>query len=114
MSATLTDADFDALARTVLSSIEAHVDRWLQDDQIDIDARRTGGMLELLFPDRSQIVVNTQPPLRELWIAAKSGGRHFHHRAGRWLDTRDGTEFFTALSTHASEQAGQTLVFSPP
>ena len=72
---------------------------------VDIDAHRTGGMLELVFPNRSVIVVNTQPPLHELWLAARSGGHHYKHVAGRWLDTRDGRDFFEALSAAASEQA---------
>jgi CyaY protein len=78
---------------------------------VDIDSQRTGGLLELSFPDGSKIVVNTQPPLHELWLAARSAGRHFRHEAGRWVDTRDGTEFLAALSQHASEQAGRALRF---
>jgi CyaY protein len=68
-------------------------------------------LLELSFPDGSKIVVNTQPPLHELWLAARSAGRHFKHDGGRWVDTRDGTEFLAALSHHASEQARCTLAF---
>jgi CyaY protein len=33
----LSDADYQRLSHAVLSSIEATVDRWLQDDVIDID-----------------------------------------------------------------------------
>ena len=91
----------------MLAAIEATVDRWLQDDVVDIDAQRTGGLLELSFPDGSKIVVNTQPPLHELWLAARVGGFHYRCVDGRWLDTRDGSEFFAALSRCASEQAGQ-------
>ena len=40
--------------RAVLARIEATVDRWLQDDVIDIDTQRTGGLLELGFPGRQQ------------------------------------------------------------
>lgn len=58
----LTDAEFRAQAGAVLSGIEATVDRWLQQDLIDIDASRTGGLLELSFPNGSKIVINTQPP----------------------------------------------------
>ena len=80
---------------------------------IDIDSQRTGGLLELAFPDGSKIVVNTQPPLQELWLAARSGGYHFKHVDGRWLDTRDGSEFFAALSRRASEQAGRRAALEP-
>lgn len=111
---TLTDSAYHALAGAVLSGIEATVDRWLQEDVIDIDTQRTGGLLELSFPDGSKIVVNTQPPLHEIWLAARSGGHHFRHADGRWLDTRDGTDFFDALSRCASAQAGRALRFAAP
>jgi CyaY protein len=109
----LTDSEFHRLTDRILAGIEATTDAWLQDDVIDIDVHRTGGLLELSLPGGSKIVINTQPPLHELWLAARSGGHHYHHDGGRWLDTRDGTEFFAALSRFASEQAGQALVFSP-
>ena len=109
----LSDAEYDRRARAVLASVEATVDRLLQDDVIDIDASRTGGLLELRFPDGSTIVVNTQPPLHELWLAAPTGGFHFKASAGRWIDGRDGGEFFAVLSACASEQGGKALRFAP-
>lgn len=110
----LTDAQFHTLAGAVLSAVETTVDTWLQDDVIDIDSHRTGGLLELSFPNGSKLVLNTQPPLHELWLAARSGGFHYKHVNGLWLDTREGREFFGALSACASEQAGQALRFTAP
>src|SRR5687767_2667782 len=75
----LTDAEYHAKTAAVLASVEATIDRWLQDDVIDIDTHRTGGLLELAFPDGSKIVLNTQPPLHELWMAARAGGYHYKH-----------------------------------
>jgi CyaY protein len=109
----LTDSQYRDLTDAVLASIEATVDRWLQEDRVDIDSQRTGGLLELSFPGDSKIILNTQPPLHELWMAARSGGYHYKHFDGRWLDTRDGRELFEALSACASEQAGQALRFVP-
>ncbi len=111
-STPLTDTEYLALTRRLLDAIEAQTDSWLQADVIDIDAQRTGGLLELSFPNGSKIVVNTQPPLQEVWLAARSGGFHYRHVAGKWADTKDGTEFLAALSACASQQAGQALVFS--
>ena len=108
----LSDAEYHRLSQAVLASIEAATDRWLQDDVVDIDTHRTGGLLELVFPQGSKIIINTQPPLHELWVAAKAGGHHYRHEAGRWLDTRDGSEFFSALSTFATQQGGVGLQFS--
>lgn len=111
-STPLTDADYHRLTAGVLARIEAMLDRWLQDDVIDIDAQRTGGLLELSFPSGSKIVINTQPPLQELWLASRAGGYHFKHVDGAWRDTRDGAEFFTRLSQEASAQGGKALEFS--
>ena len=107
----LTDAEYHQLTAAVLAHIEATIDRWLQDDVIDIDGQRTGGLLELALPDGSRIVVNTQPPLHELWLAARGGGHHFRYVEGQWRDTRDGAEFFARLSEAASAQAGRPLLF---
>jgi CyaY protein len=107
----LTDQEYRALSSAVLAGIEATVDRLLEDDTIDIDAHRTGGLLELAFPAGSKIVVNTQPPLHELWLAARAGGYHFRYVDGAWRE-RQGREFFELLSQLASEQAGKVLRFS--
>jgi CyaY protein len=109
----LSDAEFHAKAADVLARVEALTDALLEADVIDIDARRTGGMLELSLPNGSKLVLNTQPPLHEIWLAARAGGYHFKWADdGCWRDTRSSTEFFALLSERASEQAGQALVFS--
>jgi CyaY protein len=108
----LSDAEYDERARAAMAAVEATVDRLLQSDDIDIDATRTGGLLELAFPDGAGvIVINTQPPLHELWLAAPSGGFHFKPAGGRWVDSRDGRDFFAVLSVCASELAGVPLRF---
>lgn len=108
------DGEYHQRASAVLSSIEQQLDRWLDDDVVDIDAHRTGGLLELSLPNGTKLIINTQPPLHEIWLAAKSGGYHFRlHEGGRFLDTRDGVDFFQRLSEQASAQSGQSLVFKP-
>lgn len=107
----LSDADYQRITRDLLAAIEATTDRWLQQDLIDIDSQRTGGLLELSFPDGSKIILNTQPPLHEVWMAARGGGFHFRWVDGQWRDTRDGSELLASLSEHASRQAGRPLKF---
>jgi len=107
----LGELDYRAKTEAVFASIEASIDRWLQEDVVDIDVQRSGGLLEMSFGDGSKMVVNTQPPLQEIWLAARAGGYHFRYVDGRWIDTRSGDDFFTALSARASEQAGMPLTF---
>jgi len=113
-ASTLTPTEYDALTRAVLAAIEGALDRWLQDDVIDIDSQRSGGMLELTLPGGSKIIVNTQAPLQELWLAAKAGGRHFRYVRPNWLDTRDASEFFDVLSCELSAQGGVALRLTSP
>jgi len=110
----LPERDYHAAADRVIAAIESQADLWLQQGVIDIDTHRSGGLLELAFPDGSKIVVNKQPPLQELWLAARQGGFHFRCQADRWLDTRDGAEFFARLSEQLSAQAGVTLALAAP
>jgi CyaY protein len=109
---TMTDLEYHDKASAVLAGIEARIDAWLQDDVVDIDTQRTGGLLEMGFPNGSKIILNTQPPLHEIWLAARSGGFHYKFVEGAWRDTRDGRELLEVLSACASEQAAQPLNFS--
>ena len=99
-------------AEAALKAIEMACDRINDATDADVDNQRTGGMITLTFADRSQIIINLQKPLQEIWLAARSGGFHYRLSEGQWTDTKDGSELFACLSRYASEQAGQSLVFS--
>jgi CyaY protein len=106
------DSAYEAAARQALARIEKAVDAWLDADVIDIDAARAGGMVTMVLPNRTQLIVNMQPPLHELWLAARRGGFHFRYGGeDRWLDTRSGEDFFAVLSACLAEQTGQMLQF---
>ena len=108
----MTDTEFMDRAERVLRAIEASCDRINEESDADIDNQRVGGMVTLVFRDRSQIVVNLQKPLHEIWLAARSGGYHYKFDGQQWQDTKGQGEFFTSLSRYASEQAGTPLVFT--
>lgn len=104
----MTDSDYLSRAEAVLSSLEEAVD----DNDADIELDRSGNVLTLEFENGSKIIVNLQPPMQEIWIAAKAGGFHFKYVDGQWIDTRNGREFFEALSDYATQQAGERVTFS--
>ena len=97
----------------MLAAVEATADRLLQDDVIDIDAHRTGGLLELRFPERQQD--RRQHPAAAARALAGGAVRRLSlpRVGGRWIDARDGREFFDVLSACASAQAGRPLRFEP-
>ena len=109
---TLQDTEYQAAADRVLAAIERQCDDWLQQGVIDIDTSRAGGLVELEFPNGSKIVVNKQPPLHEIWLAARQGGFHFKWVDAAWRDTRDGVDFFVRLSDEATRQGGKSLRFA--
>jgi CyaY protein len=108
----MNDLEFLDRAESALQAVEAACDRINDETEADIDSQRVGGMVTLVFANRSQIVINLQKPLHEIWMAAKSGGYHYKYVDNAWRDTKGQGEFFDNLSRFATEQAGQTLRFS--
>jgi CyaY protein len=108
----MTDLEFMDRAEAVLQAIELACDRINDETEADIDNQRVGGMITMTFANRSQIVINLQKPLHEIWMAARSGGYHYKFDGRQWQDTKGAGEFFAHLSHQASSQAGQPLVFS--
>jgi CyaY protein len=107
----MSESEFLALAEATLTQIEAALDRLNDEDVLDVECSRSGNVLEIEFIDNgTKIIVNSQAPMREMWVAARSGGFHYKRVGDEWLNTRDGSELFAALSTMASEQAGATVV----
>lgn len=109
----MTDTEYLDLAERALQAIEVGCDQLNESTDADIDNQRVGGMVTLTFANRSQVVVNLQKPLQEIWLAARRGGFHFKWRADHWADTKTQAELFALLSDVASEQSGHRLVFSP-
>ena len=108
----MTDLDYLDHAERALAAIEQACDLINDASDIDIDNQRTGGMITLTFANRSQIIINLQKPLQEIWMAAKAGGFHYKLNSSQWLNTKDGSDFFAALTDYASEQAGQAVIFN--
>ncbi|MEK0427655.1 MAG: Frataxin-like protein [Pseudomonadota bacterium] len=107
----MTESEFLAVAEAVLDHIESRIEQTADVADVDVECSRSGNVLEIEFIDQnSKIIVNTQAPMQEIWVAARSGGFHFRMKGDLWLDTRDGSELFAALSSLVSAQAGQSLV----
>ena len=111
---TIDDKQFYQLGSNLLQSIEVALESADDELDLDLDVERQGGnVINIRFKDKSVIVVNTQPPLHEIWVAAKSGGYHYRWAGTMakplWLDTKTGKELLSDLTEFASAQAGQTV-----
>ena len=111
---TIDDKQFYQLGSNLLQSIEVALETADDELDLDLDVERQGGnVINIRFRDKSVIVVNTQPPLHEIWVAAKSGGYHYRWAGTMaqplWLDTKTGKELLSDLTEFASAQAGQVV-----
>jgi len=107
----MTDPEYMDRAESLLRLVETGCDRINDETDADVDSQRVGGMVTLTFRNGSQIVVNLQKPLHEVWLAARAGGYHYKFDGERWMDTKGQGEFFDNLSRQATQQAGQPLKF---
>lgn len=107
----MTDTEYLDRAEALLSRVEQACDRLNDSTDADIDNQRVGGMVTLTFANGSQIVINLQKPLQEVWMASRSGGYHYRFDGAAWQDTKGAGEFYAHLAREASAQAGCALRF---
>ena len=108
----MTELEYLAHAEAALKAVELACDRINDETDADIDNQRTGGMITLTFANHSQIIINLQKPLQEVWMAAKAGGYHYRLQDGQWMDSKGHGELLAELSRQASTQAAMALQFT--
>ena len=101
----MTDHEYHQLAEALMFTIEEQVD----DYEADLDYESAQGILEIIFADRSKIVINKQAPLHQVWVATKFNGHHFELQGDKWIDNRSGAEFWQFMNEATTRQAGQTV-----
>lgn len=104
----MNESEFNALAEETLIAIEDAVEA----SGADVDYDTAGDILTLEFTNGSQIIINKQTPLSQIWVAARSGGFHFDYDANRqlWcLNSDSEKDLFSQLSVYCSEQAGKSI-----
>ena len=108
----MNESEFDQIAGDLLVEIEDAIDA----SGADIDYDTAGGILTLEFANGSQIIVNKQAPLSQIWVAARSGGFHFDYDAdsGRWHLQGGEEDLFDTLSRCCSEQSGEPVTLESP
>jgi len=104
----MNESEFSQLAEQTMIAIEEAIDA----SGADIDYDNAGDILTLEFLDGSQIIINKQTPLSQIWVAAKSGGYHFDYDEDdqTWYLNRDrNRDLFSQLTIYCSEQSGEAI-----
>lgn len=83
------------------------------DSDLDLDLENSDGVLTVRFENGSQVILSRQEALRQLWVAARSGGFHFDYDEEQGLWIRDTSEepLGELLTRVTREQAGEELEF---
>lgn len=106
----MSETEFLMLAEAVLRKIQAGLEQVADETDIDLECARSGNVLQVEFPENdAKIIINTQTPMQEIWVAAKAGGYHYRLSEGSWINTRDGSELFASLSALATTYAGASI-----
>ena len=103
----MTEQEFSERVEQTLERLEYALDE-VEDD---IDYETSGGVLTVSFTNGTSMVFSRQPPTRQLWLAARSGGYHFEFDPdlGDWRDTRSGAALRPFVVAQMREQAGVEL-----
>jgi CyaY protein len=104
----MTETEFLQRAEEVMGAIERAIDA----TGADIESSRSGNVLTLELGNGSKVVINSQAPMQQMWVAGKHGAFHYAWTEGAWHDTRDGTELFAALSRLLSAQGGEPVMLN--
>ena len=104
----MSESEFLEAAEATLAAVEHAVDA----ANTDIEASRAGNVLTLELNNGSKVIINSQGPMQQMWVAGKSGAFHYARSGDRWLDTRDGSELFASLSRLISAQGGEAVALS--
>ena len=102
-SNTLDESAYHALADQTFARLEDHL------DDAGLDFETAGGILTIEMDDGSKLILNRQPPVREIWLAAKSGGYHFAWDGSQWFSRREGATLDDMLRRCIVEQGGPAL-----
>ncbi|CAD5106342.1 iron donor protein CyaY [Zestomonas carbonaria] len=105
----LTESRFHDLVDAAQQAVEDIFD----DSDLDLDLENSGGVLTVRFANGSQVILSRQAPIRQLWLAARSGGFHFDYdeESGRWVCDTSGEVLGEMLARVTLEQAGEELEF---
>ncbi|MCK5893350.1 MAG: iron donor protein CyaY [Endozoicomonadaceae bacterium] len=83
----------------------------IEESGLNIDYETSASILTLTFENDSKIILSRQGVIRQLWVAAKSGGFHFDfdEQESIWICDNNGETFTHLLNRCASEQLGERV-----
>ncbi|MDR9825281.1 iron donor protein CyaY [Vibrio sp. FNV 38] len=101
----MNDTDFHQLVDSQMETIEEMID----ESGADIDYETSGNVMTLEFEDRSQIIINRQEPMHEIWLASRSGGFHFQLKNEQWVCSKTDQELIAMVKHECEKHANEEI-----
>ncbi|MBV4538585.1 MULTISPECIES: iron donor protein CyaY [Pseudomonas] len=105
----LSEARFHDLVDATQQALEDLFD----ETDLDLDMENSAGVLTIKFDNGSQLIFSRQEPLRQLWLADKSGGFHFDYdeESKKWVCEKSEELLGEMLERIVWERIGEKLDF---
>jgi CyaY protein len=101
--------DERAYERLAADTFKQVIDLFQDVDPEDADVESAGDVIRIDLRGGQRIVLNTQRPVRQLWLAGGQSAWHFSHDGHHWLDDKGRGELFGILRTLVRTGAGLEL-----
>lgn len=101
-----------AYRHLVASTFKQIEDAFEDVDPDVVEASRAGDVITLLFPDGMRCMISPQPPVRQIWLAARANAFHFNYDEAThsWLDDHGrGLELMTYIRDLVQEEVGAAV-----
>jgi CyaY protein len=98
--------------RRVADAWKRVIDMFEAVDPDDADVEQAGDVVRIDFRGGQRVVMNTQRPVRQIWLAGGNQAWHFSYDAARdrWFDDKGrGVELFGQLASLAKQAIGVEL-----
>ena len=103
----MNESEFNQRVDDTLEQIEEILD----EAETDLDFMNNGGVLTVICENKTQVIFTRQTPVKQLWLAARSGGFHFDFNGETWVRDSDGVLLNDLLTDIFAEQAGEQFSF---
>lgn len=95
---------FHQLAEALFAEVEQQIDTFAEKYDTDIDLESHGNVVTITFENQSKIIINTQEPLLQIWMATRRQGYHFDYEDNSWFCNRSHQSFKQLFTQAVIEQ----------
>lgn len=107
-SDTMDETSFYHLAKKLLQHVQNRLDAL---DPDVVEATSDGDVIKISFASGAPFILNTQRPVRELWLAADRQAWHFRFDGQKWICPKTSDELLSRLQQLIQQRSGLDVVF---